>query len=114
MSLLAIDTTMDFDEAPPDVGPSFPPNPLEALDIGHQFWTIGDDDFEPDNTQLQDTIPPEMDQVIYDEYGEEAARAEEPAITPEEQEYLSFLRDLEYGEHTPHCLCSVLNPDPTS
>lgn len=53
---------MDFDEAPPNVGPFFPPNPSEALDIGRQFWTINDEDFELDPTQLQDTISPEMDQ----------------------------------------------------
>jgi hypothetical protein len=110
---LAIDSAMDLDEEPSGIDPVFPPGPSE-VELQPRFWTIGDDDFEPDPTPLQDTLlSPAMNQGIYDEYGEMAARAgaEDPTISPEEQEYLASLENLEYGEFTVCGLNFVLNPD---
>lgn len=92
-----IDPTMDFNETPPDIESFFPPN-LSDEDTGPHFWTISDDDFEPDPPPLQYNLPPQIDQPIYDEYSEAGARAEQPTTTPEEQEYLAFLENLEYSE----------------
>lgn len=90
---------MDLEGLPPVINSSFPPDILEK-DVRPQFWTIGDDDFEPDPIPLHHTPPPEMDQPSYDEYSEAAARAgtDEPTISLEEQEYLGFLENLQYSE----------------
>lgn len=105
--LPAIDTTMDLDNTRPSSEPLFPHNVSEA-DIGIRFWTISDKDFEPDPTLIQQAAPSDVDQVIYDQHSEEeAVRAEETPISLEEQEYLAFLKELEYSEHAPHCLHCV-------
>jgi hypothetical protein len=72
-----------------DIESFFPPNP-EGSDGETQFWTISDDDFEPDTTLL-----PDENQLVYGEDDEVAARDEEPIFSPEEEEYLRFLENPE-------------------
>jgi hypothetical protein len=110
ISLLATDAAMDLDETSPDIESFFPPNHSDG-EAGPHFWTISDNDFELEPAPLQVNFPPEMDQLIYDEYSEATARAEaeQPTITPEEQEYLSLLESLEHSEPTIHHLYPAQN-----
>jgi len=103
---------MDFDEAPPDIESFFPSDPPDG-ETEPRFWTIGDDDFEPDPPLFQYNLPPQVDRPIYDEYSEATAtaRAEQPPITPEEQEFLAFLENLEYGGFITCDLYFLWNPD---
>ena len=107
---------MDLEEATPNVESLFPPNPSEA-DIEPQFWTISDNDFNPDPTQYQDIpLPSETGRPVYNEYCENEARAEAEGlmISPEEQKYLTFLENLEYSEFPTGDLCFMLNSNPPS
>lgn len=74
---------MDLDKTPPNIESFFPPN-LSDGENGPRFWTISDDDFEPDPLPLQYDLPPQMDQPIYDEYSETGARARAEQPTSEE------------------------------
>lgn len=98
---------MDLEEEPPDIESWFPSNHSETS-AEPRFWTIGDNDFEPETTLLQQDVPPEMDPPVYDEYSEGAARdveSDESTITPEEREYLAFLEGLKYSALIICCLC---------
>ena len=93
-AMLQIDDNLDFEGEPPNIESWFPSN-LSETATGPKFWTISDDDFEPDTTLSQQDPPPEMDPPVYDEHGEGAAQdvgSDEP--TPEEIEYLKFLENL--------------------
>ena len=84
---------MDLDDPPLNIEALFPQN----LDGTPQFWTISDDDFEPDPTLSQYPPLPDEDQPVYHEGDEVEARSEEPTFSEEEEEYLNSLDNLGYG-----------------
>ena len=99
-----IDNALDLQEEPPNLESSFPSHLSDFANAQPWFWTIKDDDFEPD-IPLHSNLLPKTNPPAYDEHSEAAAwdtGTEDSVIAPEEKDYLEFLEDLKYSEYFIH------------